>query len=1021
MPTKYDWDDKEFFDAFETGQDFFAVAQPVPAGEIEAKPDLSPEPAGVDDQPYQWPPEAWDDEDFFVDLDAKGEPQETGFFSEIVPALKTTVQRTKEMMGSFSQMIGEQAESYLQTEVRPELEAFLKTVKEEDRIPVWKPMAGALSPKIVIERGKALQQEAQKEMDRIPQSPDFVRNGDWWENLLNPETRAAQLTWMLGSNIGPTIAIASAAIMTSGAGAGSALAAGGVGAYSIESGSSYKELRAMGVDPEEARGTASIVGAINAALEVAPLGYLATKVPSIRKLIGLEVAKELAAKPVLRRTAVGLVKQGAFEGATEALQEVVQNAGKKVYDENQDLLQGTGEAAFIGAILGGTLGAGGAMLPQPSQGSPGAPTDPVTGRPSIFNEEALEANEQAKEQAVQAGVSPGKLEQVEEQARSERQQEEMAQWLDSETPAPGSVQERSATLKKEAELQVSALEEELSGGLAPGQPALPTRELLDAQQAALPTYDVQGMATQPNIEFPAIPGPFPTIEEALPTEGIVFEEVRPDDEIRIGPAKPLKRSEAYIAEDLGPVEEITAQPLDEIGVTDGSETAVTESGAIPENDGFEEHLAMLDKAPDPVAAAPKTEDVVTGIDIEAVEAKPDEASEAQLEAGNYKKGKVNMGGLQFSIENQAGSLRRPEWPVLTGHYGYVKGTEGKGGDQVDVFIKPGTDQELIGDTRVFVVDQAKSNGTGFDEHKVMIGYGSVDEAKSGYLSNYSKGWKGLGAITESSFSDFKTWLDSGNTKQPFAGKAPTTSEPVDMAKILAASGPIKAYAKAKGFKWPMGPNSANYKRLKKEFEADKSQYEQDQAGEKPAQAQAAEQDQPAPAQKASSLTIGTDWRDGDAASKLSTAEIGEQILNNRIVFGPWRAEIKTSGIGGRFQAFIDGPFTAFVETPNTVNTEPFIVFARDRLAPRIKELLSETNPVTKPQPKKPSKATARATPTAPESKKSKPLKLIMMPEETVEIEETGETATITESADAAISRIDTKLKKLRQLRDCLRS
>lgn len=57
----------------------------------------------------------------------------------------------------------------------------------------------------------------------------------------------------------------------------------------------------------------------------------------------------------------------------------------------------------------------------------------------------------------------------------------------------------------------------------------------------------------------------------------------------------------------------------------------------------------------------------------------------------------------------------------------------------------------------------------FDEHKVMLGFNSEQEAREAYLSNYEEGWQGLGNITEVSRQDFKTWLKDGTrTKEPFA-------------------------------------------------------------------------------------------------------------------------------------------------------------------------------------------------------------------------------------------------------------
>lgn len=140
-------------------------------------------------------------------------------------------------------------------------------------------------------------------------------------------------------------------------------------------------------------------------------------------------------------------------------------------------------------------------------------------------------------------------------------------------------------------------------------------------------------------------------------------------------------------------------------------------------------------------------------------------TEGQIEAGNYAKGHVRISGMDIAIENPAGSRRRPEWPPLKDHYGYFKRTEGHDGDHVDVFIRPGTQADHDGP--VFVVDQRHANGR-FDEHKVVIGYPTLEAARAAYLSNYEKGWTGLKAITGVPLVDFKAWLESGDTKSEFA-------------------------------------------------------------------------------------------------------------------------------------------------------------------------------------------------------------------------------------------------------------
>ena len=145
-------------------------------------------------------------------------------------------------------------------------------------------------------------------------------------------------------------------------------------------------------------------------------------------------------------------------------------------------------------------------------------------------------------------------------------------------------------------------------------------------------------------------------------------------------------------------------------------------------------------------------------------------SDAQKEAGNYKKGHISIDGYDISLENPKGSVRSGkdangnEWSVtMNNDYGYIRMTEGVDGDHIDVFLSDNPTQG-----NVFVVDQVNEDGS-FDEHKVMYGFESADEASKAYLANYSPGWKGLGAITEVTKDEFKKWVDSSHRKtKPFA-------------------------------------------------------------------------------------------------------------------------------------------------------------------------------------------------------------------------------------------------------------
>lgn len=160
--------------------------------------------------------------------------------------------------------------------------------------------------------------------------------------------------------------------------------------------------------------------------------------------------------------------------------------------------------------------------------------------------------------------------------------------------------------------------------------------------------------------------------------------------------------------------------------------------------------------------------------IEETETNP---SDAQKESGNYKKGHIKFGGYDYTIENPKGLTRSgkdadgKEWKVtMHDTYGYIRGKFGKDGDHLDMFINDKADLDnWNGD--VFVVDQVNPDGS-FDEHKVMYGYDSMDDAKKAYLANYSKGWQGLGNITGASKDEFDKWLDTSNRKlKPFADYA----------------------------------------------------------------------------------------------------------------------------------------------------------------------------------------------------------------------------------------------------------
>ena len=162
--------------------------------------------------------------------------------------------------------------------------------------------------------------------------------------------------------------------------------------------------------------------------------------------------------------------------------------------------------------------------------------------------------------------------------------------------------------------------------------------------------------------------------------------------------------------------------------------------------------------------------------IEAASAEVNtDPTEAQKEAGNYKKGHVQVGAFDVTIENPKGSERSgtdangKKWSVkMNNTYGYIRGTEGVDGDHIDVFLAE--DMDKWDGKYVFVIDQYNPDGT-FDEHKVMLGFNSMEEARSAYLSNYEKGWENGRRIVVARIKtdDFQKWVDSSHRKtKPFA-------------------------------------------------------------------------------------------------------------------------------------------------------------------------------------------------------------------------------------------------------------
>lgn len=118
-------------------------------------------------------------------------------------------------------------------------------------------------------------------------------------------------------------------------------------------------------------------------------------------------------------------------------------------------------------------------------------------------------------------------------------------------------------------------------------------------------------------------------------------------------------------------------------------------------------------------------------------------------------------GIPIAIENRKGSVRSgvdkdgKPWRTEMKHpYGYIKGSKGADGEEVDCYVGPTKSAP-----EVYVVHQRKADGRGYDEDKVMLGFRSQEHARTAYLKHYNSP-KFLGPISAVTIDRLKELLGS---------------------------------------------------------------------------------------------------------------------------------------------------------------------------------------------------------------------------------------------------------------------
>lgn len=215
------------------------------------------------------------------------------------------------------------------------------------------------------------------------------------------------------------------------------------------------------------------------------------------------------------------------------------------------------------------------------------------------------------------------------------------------------------------------------------------------------------------------------------------------------------------------------------GSTEGQTDGEQGDELLPEGRGNNEGAdTTVNEQPEPAnqtdgesgGVVPESEGAVK-TEIESARKEVDQnPTEAQKEAGNYKKGHVKVDGFDITIENPKGSVRSgkdadgKEWSVtMNNDYGYIRGTEGVDGDHIDVFLSDNPEQG-----NVYVIDQVNQKTGEYDESKVMYGFNSLEEAKDAYLANFEEGWK-VGVVSGVSKEEFRKWIESSVRKtKPFS-------------------------------------------------------------------------------------------------------------------------------------------------------------------------------------------------------------------------------------------------------------
>jgi hypothetical protein len=454
----------------------------------------------------------------------------------------------------------------------------------------------------------------------------------------------------------------------------------------------------------------------------------------------------------LKGMAVGGLTEAAQEFAQSGSEQISSNVAMQAADPTRGVFDDALESAVSGAAAGGLMG--GTMGYFGSGEAPDGGPDPI--------KDIEDAARRAEEAAAAAGGDNLDQALAGEQAAAERRQFYADQ--------AARLTEEQLVAAEEEEVRVRA-QEQLKAAERNEQMAQKERDFIAAEEEKEAAEETKKKEAFKEAEYQA---------ELKAGEQIeAMEKVAPEP-VKLGDAQPalIKARQAIQAKEKKAKD--VAKALAKKKIADANR-AKGKQKPVPK--------MLEDKSPDLVFSP--TGEVLTRKDIAAQQKRMEvdaAAGETPLKPSELKVERripLEKGVVKVAVETMSGMTRTGKradgstWKTkMRGvDYGFVRGTSGADGDQVDVFINSAESAKKSPDNfrKAFVIDQINPNTGGFDEHKVMVGFESQEDAVRAYKRQYQPGWK-VGPVTEMPIEEFNTWVKEGDTKSPVAPVPEFTSE-----------------------------------------------------------------------------------------------------------------------------------------------------------------------------------------------------------------------------------------------------